>query len=325
MGITTACFDRHNRDYSQKLSETKKPFRSRWPAHLFHHTTLANAASILRSGSLEARADREGKFENVAALDVLGTKTDAHGFVRLYFRPRTPTQFHIEGISRRSDRVKFPDAHAPTLVMLVFDAKSILCIEDTRFSAGNMQQSGTAICNGDQSFTNIPFAKVYHDSGIDEDYSIIHHRCAEVLAKSPMNLISLRSIYCRSAPERDMLIHLLGSDAADWEKRIKISDDLRVFTKRYPFLQELRLSPKGLVFRINPRDDRALLNVEISLTNKSGQQIINFAHDSLRASPQGAPNWMIKSELEAGEYEASVRIDGEIAFRAPLHLVGEPF
>jgi hypothetical protein len=61
---------------------------------------------------------------DIAGAVVIQNRDRAHQFARLYFRPRTPTQFHIEGI-RKSGDYYMGYTHAPTLVMLIFDSFNV--------------------------------------------------------------------------------------------------------------------------------------------------------------------------------------------------------
>lgn len=103
------------------------------------------------------------------------------------------------------------NAHAPVLIMLVFDARPVLSLENIRFSNSNMQ-TGAIEQNTETFFQTIPFEKVYHEGALGGDRSIIAHRCAEVLAPSPLTLEGkLKWIYCRSEAEKMTLLQALGT------------------------------------------------------------------------------------------------------------------
>src|SRR5690606_26389076 len=105
-------------------------------------------------------------------------------------------------------------------------------------------------------FSTIPWEKVYHEGGLGGDYSIIGHRCAEVLAATPLPLENcLQWIYCRSNAERDTLLYLLGIDSDYWRPKIKVSDDIRVFNRLLAYVEHVHLSAEGVVVEIHPRND----------------------------------------------------------------------
>lgn len=72
--------------------------RQYWPKFAFHFTDITNAVDILKRGLLVSRdyANRQHIMINDnASSDVIAqTKPEIKKFVRLYFRPRTPTQFY---------------------------------------------------------------------------------------------------------------------------------------------------------------------------------------------------------------------------------------
>ena len=111
-----------------------------WPQFVYHFTDVRNAASILQSGSLYSRAEvmRLGlmQVDNASSEVVSQTRSERLKFARLYFRPRTPTQFRNEGIRPRGQQEM--DAHCPVPVYFCFDALTTLAADDTLFSDGNM-------------------------------------------------------------------------------------------------------------------------------------------------------------------------------------------
>ena len=89
-----------------------------WPQFIFHFTDLQNVVSVLTQGKLLARSRCEIATD-IASADVLANTNDAwKDYVRLYFRPRTPMQWHIEGIRPRG-RLTSLKAHCPVPVFLL--------------------------------------------------------------------------------------------------------------------------------------------------------------------------------------------------------------
>ena len=100
MGLSLAFVDAHIRGWEQKLKGGAYPHREHWPRYLFHHAPLENAVKILTSGRLSRIHSDQVRGRDVAGFGVIDCSQRAHHFARLYFRPRTPTQYHIEGIRR---------------------------------------------------------------------------------------------------------------------------------------------------------------------------------------------------------------------------------
>src|SRR5205809_2806097 len=134
--------------------------------------------------------------------------------VRLYFRPRTPTQHQVEGF-RPAGGLGSLGKHMPVPIFLLFDAKEILTRKTTRFSTGNLSQN-PPVGEDAAFFESIPFEKIYHDSWMreEEKSEIKFHRHAEIIVPHELDLDGLRRIWCRSEAEYQTLLHLLPPQLA---------------------------------------------------------------------------------------------------------------
>jgi hypothetical protein len=168
MHITPELFEAHIASWRERLAKSGgRPYRQNWPGRLFHHAPLENAVEILTSGNLLSRtASAAARKRDVADPNVIATTTVAHDFVRLYFRPRTPTQYHIEGIRKTTDLLR-PDVHAPVIVVFVFEALAVLSRPNTRVSDGNMQSFYTAVHDTEHGLYELDFDSIYHDGAFD--------------------------------------------------------------------------------------------------------------------------------------------------------------
>ncbi|WP_227340318.1 DarT ssDNA thymidine ADP-ribosyltransferase family protein [Sphingopyxis sp. P8] len=320
MALSAEEADAHILEWERKLDLPYFSHRSKWPSRLFHHAPLENAVQILSEGVLRSRADPDINLRrNVAGDGVIDARVDAHEFVRLYFRPRTPTQFHIEGIRKRLE-CEFGH-QAPILIMFVLKARPILTRLGTRFSNENMQRNSALVGDDAAFFAGIPWEKVYHEGGLNGDHSIIGHRCAEVLATSPLDLNeSLDWIYCRSEAERDTLLYFLGDRADDWRPKIRVSDDIRVFNRLLAYVEHVHLSGEGAIFEIHPRNDSRNIDFRINIIDSEGVVVAEFVNDNFRPIPPNAKRWRVPSVLIPGTYLVKIWIEDEIAFEAPLML-----
>jgi len=265
MGLTSPQIEAHIAHWEAELAASYRSYRDKWPSRLFHHAPLENAVAILQSRQLLSRRDtRALGFKDVAAQAVVNSNSAAHRYGRFYFRPRTPTQFHIEGIRKDSECWNGElSAHAPILYMFVFSARSILALQDTNFSTGNMQSPWTTHGSTFEDFQRLDFTKIYHEGGTAGDHSITTARCAEVLAPSPLPLDGhLQSVLCRSRAERQTLLHHLGDAADDWADLIRVSDDMQVFQREYCYVEEVSVANNGVVFRLHPRHHDAPILVD---------------------------------------------------------------
>ena len=326
MALSDAFVTAHIAHWQQELASPRYPHRRKWPGCLFHHAPFENVVSILSTGMLRSRNDPANpRPRDVSAREVNQAREHAHDWVRMYFRPKTPTQFSIEGI-RKAGECKFGEGtHAPILVMLVLDAHRILTQPDIRFCGQNMQKRNAVPGDDEAYFSAIPFAKVFSEGSTEGDDTIIQHRCAEVLSSSPLDLGQcLRSIYFRSEPERDTVLHALGQNRQRWLQRCFVSDALKVFEKKFSFVQEISLTREGVVFTLNPRNDRQAVEVRISVSDMEGHSVAQFYSASLAAAPpQG--RWIYKREFPDGNYMVRVEIDGHLAYEAPISLTDSLF
>lgn len=183
-----------------------------------------------------------------------------------------------------------------------------------------MQKAAAEPGNTEQYFSAIPFQKVFHEGGTGGDASIIDHRCAEVLVASPLPLDgNLQWIYCRSVAERDTLLFLLGDHANTWAKRVIVSTDLIVFQREYAFVEEVTLAENGVVFELNPRLDRAKLDIKVKAWDSKSTQIVDFHHSDMAATPDPpAKRWRVEKTIPDGLYLVQIDLEGHTAFKALL-------
>src|SRR3981189_1244306 len=124
MALSTGFIEDHISKWEAELAKPWYPYRNKWPRCLFHHAPIENAVGILKDGNLRSRHDTaNARTKDVAAAGVISARDHAHNFARLYFRARTPTQWHIEGIRKAGECSYGPASHAPILIMFVFDAR----------------------------------------------------------------------------------------------------------------------------------------------------------------------------------------------------------
>ena len=251
---------------------------------MFHCTDISNAVSILCQGELLSRglAETSGQLQRDIASSEVIAQTDPQwtDYVRLYFRPRTPTQYRNEGFRPVGQRALA--SHCPVPIYLIFDSLSILSRADCRFSEGNMAATGAA-SGGDVAFLKqIPFELVYHDTrlGASERSQIVYHRNAEALVPQRMGLDNLRFIGCRSHGEYETLLHLLPPDTrSQWVDKIGVRPNLRLFNREWTFVERVEMSEKQLTFRFNPSSKTpGPFNTRVELTDPVTEERFNWRH-----------------------------------------------
>ena len=292
--------------------------RQWWPLCLFHCTDISNVISILQEGELLSRvqAKKAGQLKvDIASPEVIaGTHSDWQDYVRLYFRPRTPTQYGNEGL-RPSNRQRW-NAHCPVPVYLIFNSIDVLSRSDCLFSDGNLGSGYSAVENKVSFLKDIPFDKVYHDTWFNPEQrdTIVHHRNAEVLVPQRMALDSLLFIGCRSDAEFKTLLHSLRPEVLPlWVDKIGFRPRLHLFNRKWTFVEYVEMSTDCITFHFNrnsispgPFEAR----VEISET-VSGQRYIwsntDYNCDRLLQLP-------LQNLKDSSGYSVRLFLDDHLAF-----------
>lgn len=229
--------------------------QAHWPKYLFRIDDVESAAAVLNSGRIYSRnrALQLGLLNQDAAAPAVigGSPAWIKDYVRLYFRPKTPTEYHSEGF-RPQERISM-GAYRPMPIVLVFDSVPILVSDGTRFTAGNA--ASPAASSGDTAdfLKTIPFERVYHVGAIKEldKADVIHRRCAEVLVRDELDLGHLKNVLCRTQAEHETLLDLLSDDAKNnLAGRIGVSD--RVHYKQWTFVESVALTAQLVTIRFYP-------------------------------------------------------------------------
>ena len=231
--------------------------REWWPRYLFHCTDITNVISILRQGEILSRtqiANTNRLSIDIASPEIIA-RTDPkwRDYVRLYFRPKTPTQYNNEGF--RPVGLRSRNSHCPVPVYLIFEAQAVLSLADSCFSDGNLGSFHTNVGTDISFLSQIPFDLVYHNARFDnsERDQIVRHRHAEVLVPKKMGLDSLRYIVCRSNAEYSTLLHLLPANLlTQWVNKVVYRPQIPLFHRQWTFVDQVDMNTEKIVFRFNP-------------------------------------------------------------------------
>ena len=304
-----------------------------WPNYLFHCTDIRNVVNVLKSGELLSRVQVEGTKS--LAVDIAGpeiiAQTDSRwqDYVRLYFRPRTPTQYRNEGF-RPKGQWEY-GAHCPVPVYLLFDAISVLSEAESLFTHGNLASSHTIPTGGISSFQQIPFDLVYHDTWFDhaERANIVYHRNAEVLVAKRLGLEAVKMICCRSQAEYETLLHLLPPGTlARWVSKIGVQPSLHLFHNQWTFVERVEMSPRKLMFRFNkgtmtpgPFDAR----VEITELPTTSPKRYIWHDEQFHTSPNDVWNIALHPLQNPQDYTIRLFLDQQLAFASRYQEEDLPF
>jgi hypothetical protein len=192
---------------------------------------------------------------------IAGTAEKHTSFVRLYFRPTTPTQFVNEGI-RPPERRPY-NAHCPVPVFFCFDLYALLSRDGTLFSNGNMARHSKELEYGDSEdlFSRLVFEDIYHRAPLPSQQprkdEIIFRRQAEVLVPDLLALDdSLKLIACRSQAELHTLVHLTGhaSGAVTLLDRCAVGP-VGFFSRVWTFVENVWASGDCVEIALHPAED----------------------------------------------------------------------
>lgn len=291
--------------------------RVRWPLFLFRVDDVVATSSILERACLYSR-------NRAAELGVLGHDAAAPGiiqnspewikdYVRLYFRPRTPTEFRSEGFRIPADQEM--GAHRPMPILMVFSSVPILTADGTRYTEGNAATYGTPHGDDLAFLRGIPFDKVYHDSyfSASERASIVYRRCAEVLVPMELDLTHLKRLVCRSNAEHETLLNLLSEQArSTYAAQIGVAANAH--HKRWTFVESADLSNERVVIRFSPTTKSpGPFSARATFTNAADVQIGHWENTQYLAN--GNLIFNLGTIGNPHSYTVSLTLDGKIAYR----------
>jgi hypothetical protein len=288
-----------------------------WPDFLFHFTDIQNAVSVLKQGTLFSRnkAKELGLMatDNASPSVMAGTGDKWKNYVRLYFRPRTPTQYQNEGFRPLGQRKL--GAHCPVPIVFLFDAKQILIRATTLFSEGNLA-ANAATGESAAFLASIPFQKVYHSSplGDDEKRSIIFHRHAEIIVPDSLELSSLKSIWCRSQAEFETLNHLLPRKISQrWAKKIGVGNKLLLFYACWPFIEKADLTTTAISFSFNPCQTSGPFMAKFEIQEVASKKIYFWEKSDFYT--KNPLSFSLRNTDHPEAYTVSFWLDGQLAYQ----------
>jgi hypothetical protein len=302
----------------------KRGERRWWPRYVFHYTDIKNTIEILKAGQMLSRKHLEeagGLLTSSGSTSILaGTDTFIKDCVRLYFRPRTPTQYWAEGIrSKESLRnSKYPDAHCPLPIFLLLDSAEVLTRADCWFSDGGLNSYTAQRLYTAVELENLPWQKVYHNTWYDPhsaaESDIAFRRNAEVVVHKRLDLKALRSIFCRSEAERETLLYLLPQRLRKkYQNKIFSTARVNLYFREHTFIQSVRLSSNSATFFFSPDTKssgpfslRAHVQIEPSKT------VLQAEIENFELPKSFGTRWDFPSPVS--EYNLSLTLDGHQAY-----------
>ncbi|WP_125582801.1 DarT ssDNA thymidine ADP-ribosyltransferase family protein [Levilactobacillus cerevisiae] len=327
---------------SGKIRTGLSAWQQKWiPRFAYHFTDILNAVSILKMRRLLARDFAESQQimvnDNAGGDVIAGTPDEVGGFVRLYFRPKTPTQFHNEGFQVEKNRQEY-GADCPIPVFFLFDLPSLLSQPDVQFTAQSLAKHHTIPkYQTPEEFSQLPFDKIFHDRAILPPVNrddIIPFRQAEIIVPKQLGLETLRHIFVRSIAEKETLQNLLhDKDIYDFDELIQVRGGNYFYMNRN-FIDDVELTMEGVVIKSSvnqsfPRewgpidegvaakfapsnaDSDSYLQVLVERCEANGQ-VLTWPDENKRALLINKIRLRIANPT--GQYTLKIYIDGHIAY-----------
>lgn len=247
----------------QQVQGTLPPedYRRKWLPYLYHHTDLTNVVGILRHDVLYGREDALAMgllSQDAANHEIIEQTIDqVRGCARLYFRPKSPTLFSIEGFRPLNSRPAGAP-HCPVPIVLCFRAANILARSDVVFTSVNAA-TPTPLLAGVNSYLELPWNDILHSSSLFNDHNkrlIILSRHAEVLVPSPMPVSKyLAGLYCRSEAEYETLQTMIRREGMyQWmaDDRIRRAKTADLFYFQWVYIDQVSWTGESLILGFNP-------------------------------------------------------------------------
>lgn len=243
-------------DALREFKSKVRPAYDWWPRFAYHFTDVTNARSILEHGALLSRNDAvaAGLMAHDNAHQGVITQSEAsHGYVRLYFRPLTPTQYRNEGIKPAAH---CGDGHCPVPAFFLFNLENVLRREGTRFWHGGLNKhTAPKTFTRPRDLRTLPAEEIYSNGPYDSQalWYIKDRRHAEIVTIDPLPLGPyLSGILFRSAAEMETLVDLLTPHTrqryASWFRTFSKAG---LFYRRWPHVESVDLADGVLSFKFS--------------------------------------------------------------------------
>lgn len=293
-----------------------------WFKYCYHFSHVENIISILRDEELLARSEalylNKMVNDNASEQIIKRTNSKYQKYVRMYFRPKSPTQYHNEGFKTKQQlRLSQLDAQCPIPVFLFFDIEKILNHPETQFSAKSLASNkDVQLYNTPEEFRELPFEKIYHDRALSQDErdSIVGHRHAEIIIPDRFYINDyLKRIVVRSPAEKETLISLMNDNLkTKYSHLVQIDSTQNVFFNRWTYLYEVNLDSSGLELELrvsSEANDNEPIQFDLEFK-------FEFNNGRTRIKKHSIPDWTAQSKISFNfqnpkeAYEVQIKFNG---------------
>lgn len=99
-----------------------------------------------------------------------------------------------------------------------------------------------------------------------------------------------------------------------------VSEELKVFDKRFSFVVDISLSTQGVKFRLNHRHDLQNVAIAIQVSNSQNRICVDFRNDNHPTFNMNQGRWIHKTDLEPDTYLVRVQLENHPAYEATIRL-----
>ena len=258
--------------FAEMLTKGLECQYSYWKGYIYHFTHVENAVSILQSEQVQSRNHCKKFSDSAGASLIAHTSNDVKNLARFYFRPKTPTQWHNEGLGKRKGQIY---ALCPVPIFFRFNLKRVLETHGSKcgVSSGNLAASGSHYGNSVRFLKHFDSNNVYCTikSGTE---TFLRASQQEFIIHDYLNIANLNlddiTIICRNDQDKLTLLCLIG-------KTSKYAS--RVFTEK-----EEAASCHEIFYHENPfveiKDNQEIIESKIEKYHDfgiKGKLILSFA------------------------------------------------
>ncbi|AFZ11495.1 hypothetical protein Cri9333_0544 [Crinalium epipsammum PCC 9333] len=260
------------RAFTEMLLDGIERQRSYWKGYIYHFTHVENAASILQSEKLHSR-NGCNKFSDSAGAGLIAhTSNDVKNFARFYLRPKTPTQWHNEGLGKRQGQIH---ALCPVPIFFRLNLSHVLDTHGSKcgVSSGNLAASGSYYGNSREFLEHFDVNNVYCTIQAGKE-TFLRASQQEFVVHDYLDIAKLSlddiTIICRNEQDKATLLCLIGT-TSKYANRVftekeEAANCREMFDHENPFV-EIKDNGKIIEAKIEKYDAFGL----------NGQLILSFA------------------------------------------------
>jgi hypothetical protein len=295
-----------------------------WPRYAYHFTDVQNAARIIASGVLYSRKLAVDLalmvVENADTTVIARSPELTERSARFYFRPKTPTQYHNEGVRPVGSRTRH-DAHCPVPVFFLFPLPDVLAREGVVFTDTAAYWTEVQIGQTIEDLRRLRWEDIYSDGPMPQSRrnELTGYRRAEILVPNSLEIDGVHRILCRTPAERETLLFLLDRDQrAAWRPRIEIAGaQVRwLFQAEWVYVESVQWTDTGLLFKFNPR--AVVLPFRIEIRSFETDELLYDREGNLEFSYRNS-QFQVPLASRNRRVRVRVTLDGCLAYGATLN------